>query len=133
MIVVKYIYTKIPTQKPFFSLNSRQLWPCSALLAFLLRPFLIYKHYRHLYSVSVESGILIGLDGAIQRLIINGETSVNLQRKSLDSHKIRDYQGAPCRDNPCDNGGVCVPYFRKPVCSCARGYRGKYCKQRDSG
>ena len=86
-----------------------------------------------MYGVSVESGILIGLDGAIQRIIINGDTSVNLLRQSLDSQKIREYRGAPCTENPCDNEGVCVPYFRKPVCSCARGYRGKYCKQRDNG
>ena len=88
---------------------------------------------RHLYSVSVESGVVMGLDGAIQRVIINGETTVNLLRKAIDSKNIRDYKGAPCAGNPCENDGICVPNFRKPVCICRRGFRGKYCKQRDTG
>jgi len=89
--------------------------------------------FRHLYSISPESGVLIGLDGAIQRVIINGDAIVNLLRRSIDSYNIREYQGAPCSDSTCDNHGRCVPYFRKPVCACKPGYRGKFCKQREVG
>ena len=89
--------------------------------------------FRHLYSVSAESGVMIGLDGAIQRLIINGEANANLLRRSIDSYNIRDYNGAPCSDNPCENGAHCVPYFRKPVCACRPGFRGRFCKQTDNG
>ena len=89
-----------------------------------------------MYSVSSEAGILVGLDGAIQRLIINGEAQVNLQRRALSSSQVRDYLGFPCdpRASPqCDNGGTCVPWFRKPVCACPPGFRGKHCRQRDKG
>ena len=48
----------------------------------------LFPCFRHLYSVSPESGIIIGLDGAVQRLILNGETMVNLQRRALDSLEV---------------------------------------------
>ena len=88
---------------------------------------------RHLYSVSPESGIIIGLDGAIQRIILNGEVMVSLQRRALDSLAVRDYTGAPCSDSPCDNGATCVPHFRRPLCVCPPGFRGRHCKARDAG
>ena len=88
---------------------------------------------RHSYSASSESGARMGLDGAIQRVIINGETTANLLRKAIAAHNVKDYHGAPCQVNPCENGGTCVPNFRKAVCVCSGGFRGKYCRQRDNG
>ena len=88
--------------------------------------------FRHLYGISTDSGVLIGLDGAIQRVIINGDTIVNLVRRAMQSYSVRDYNGAPCNSNPCDNQGRCVPFFRKPVCVCKPGFRGKHCKQKDA-
>ena len=37
--------------------------------------------------------------------------------------------------SPCDMTGsaACVPHFRRPVCVCQPGYRGRHCKQRDAG
>ena len=34
--------------------------------------------FRHLYSVNSESGVVTGLDGAIQRLVVNGEAWTNI-------------------------------------------------------
>ena len=47
-------------------------------------PLTIYGHKdkpdftRHLYSVNSESGVVTGLDGAIQRLVVNGDAWTNI-------------------------------------------------------
>ena len=77
---------------------------------------------RHLYSLSPEAGVVTGLDGAIQRLVINGEAVSNLATRSaswrisfssiprIDHHtwlRANDamamdaYTGPPCKGNPC--------------------------------
>lgn len=36
----------------------------------------------------------------------------------------------PCDDNPCQNGGICVPSITTYTCECILGYTGKNCERR---
>ena len=70
---------------------------------------------------------MLPLNGAIQRIIINGEVMANLWSVSLEKHGVRVYMGAPCHRHTCDNGGLCVHHFRTAVCRCTPGYSGPKC------
>ncbi|KAF5294801.1 hypothetical protein FQA39_LY00285, partial [Lamprigera yunnana] len=86
------------------------------------------------------SGILKGFRGAIQRVIVNGDTvplsgklpscylnSVNITVCGIN---INLYDGSPCplSKNPCMNNGLCMPYLNKYVCQCHITYEGKNCE-----
>ena len=91
-----------------------------------------YHHqtlFRHLYAVNAESGVVTGLDGAIQRLVVNGDAWTNIAsrlivvivviivvlivvvivvvtimmilRRADDAMAMGTYQGPPCQNNPC--------------------------------
>jgi len=87
--------------------------------------------YRHLYAVNAESGVVTGLDGAIQRLVVNGDAWTNIASRADDAMAMGTYQGPPCQNNPCRNGGTCVAHFRRLICVCRQGWRGRHCRQRD--
>ena len=37
---------------------------------------------------------------------------------------------SPCDDNPCRNGGLCVPLITTYTCKCPLGFTGKTCERR---
>ena len=76
----------------------------------------------------------MGLDGAIQRLIVNGDVMDDLVILAKDSREITRYVGPACNDvdDPkpkCQNGGICRPYFRAYVCKCPPNYMGIHCEK----
>ena len=77
----------------------------------------------------------MGLDGAIQRLIVNGDVMDDLVILAKDSRGIKRYVGPPCNDDvddpspKCQNGGICRPYFRSYVCKCPSNFMGKNCEK----
>jgi hypothetical protein len=90
---------------------------------------------RHVSSLVPEAGNSgggggsVGLDGAIQRLIINRRHSLtNLAKLSRDARNVGEYVGAPCTRNLCQNNGSCVAHFRRAVCRCRRKFYGKHCE-----
>eukprot|EP00094_Tigriopus_californicus_P000322 TCALIF_00311-PA protein Name:"Similar to Agrn Agrin (Mus musculus)" AED:0.20 eAED:0.20 QI:0/0.36/0.34/0.86/1/1/23/48/1678 len=85
--------------------------------------------FRFSYSLSRESGIFSGLDGAIQRLIVNGNLMENLMDHVKDSQNIGHYVGPPCEQTPCQNGGVCRPFYRSYTCKCSGGFVGQNCEK----
>lgn len=94
---------------------------------------------RHAHTLNRDSGITAGLFGAIQRLVVNGNSVEDLVGAALDSRGIQRYFGPPCDDPSypgkppvCQNGGVCHPNFRSFTCKCPRAFIGSSCQQRQS-
>jgi hypothetical protein len=87
-------------------------------------------------EVSRDAGITRGLNGAVQRLIVNGHTWQNLAERANAEHQrgISRYDGPPCPistdANPCLNGGVCQPMLAMYVCKCPLKYSGNHCENR---
>ena len=76
------------------------------------------------------------MDGALQRIIINGNAIEDLIEVSKNSRGITKYVGTPCDDDKsqpanakCMNGGVCTPFFRSYVCKCTKDYIGPKCEK----
>lgn len=84
---------------------------------------------RFSYSLSRSSGVVTGLNGAIQRLIVNGNAIENLMDHAKDSREISDYEGPPCDQHKCLNGGQCKPFFRSYVCKCKHEFMGHFCEK----
>ncbi|XP_029165671.1 agrin-like isoform X4 [Nylanderia fulva] len=84
------------------------------------------KHRREVHRLV---GIWTGLVGAVQRLMINGKTYQNLA-VNITQHNTQIYDGLPCprNENPCHNGGVCLPLLNSYLCKCANGYNGLHCE-----
>jgi hypothetical protein len=82
--------------------------------------------------LSRDAGITTGLNGAIQRLIVNGNPVESLMDHVKDSRNVARYTGPPCDDNPCLNGGVCKPLLSSFICKCQKEFRGQFCEQRRS-
>ncbi|XP_051154479.1 agrin-like isoform X3 [Leptopilina boulardi] len=84
------------------------------------------KRWQEIHRLS---GAHIGLQGAIQRLMINGKTYQNLA-VNITQHNTEIYNGLPCpkNNNPCYNGGVCLPLLNSYLCKCANGYNGLHCE-----
>lgn len=94
---------------------------------------------------------MTGLDGALQRLIVNGNAIEDLIEVAKDSRGISRYVGSPCDDNSpiednieagsldglgrpvatakCMNGGICTPFFRSYVCKCKADFIGPKCEK----
>ncbi|XP_033609084.1 agrin isoform X4 [Cryptotermes secundus] len=89
-----------------------------------------------LMEVNRDARITRGLNGAIQRLIVNGHTWQNLAERAGSEHQkgISRYDGPPCATspeaNPCLNGGICQPMLAMYVCKCPLKYNGKHCENR---
>jgi len=85
-------------------------------------------------EVNRDAGITRGLNGAIQRLIVNGQTWQNLAERAGSAHQrgISHYDGPPCpispANNPCLNGGICQPMLAAYVCKCPVQYSGHHCE-----
>lgn len=76
-----------------------------------------------------DSGVTIGLNGAIQRLLVNSEVYDNLDERATGGRGVRRYRGPPCQLNPCENGGVCQPFRNRFLCKCHAAYTGKFCEK----
>ncbi|XP_044765426.1 agrin-like isoform X2 [Coccinella septempunctata] len=86
------------------------------------------------------SGVYKGFRGAIQKVLLNGKPlPINTQledcfsvfsNKSSCSVDVGIYDGAPCplRNNPCKNGGICLPHMENYRCKCNSKFRGKNCQ-----
>ncbi|XP_074654555.1 agrin-like [Tubulanus polymorphus] len=75
------------------------------------------------------SGVTTGLRGAVQRLLINGEYIERLMETAVSVHKITPYDGPPCDNNPCLNGGKCYAVFNRAKCDCPLQYGGRHCER----
>lgn len=86
---------------------------------------------RSLSEVSREAGITAGLNGAVQRVLMNGLPIRLFNRRS---NQVAKYQGPPCSvvDNPCLNGGLCLPLLSSFACKCHPPFIGATCQQRES-
>ncbi|KFM77888.1 Agrin, partial [Stegodyphus mimosarum] len=77
-----------------------------------------------------DSGIEKGFDGAIQRIVMNGEPWEHLTSKAVRASGIRNYKGPPCTDGICLHAGVCVPEFNSYKCHCNAKFIGERCEKR---
>ncbi|XP_070168751.1 agrin isoform X6 [Polyergus mexicanus] len=84
------------------------------------------KHWREVHRLS---GAWTGLVGAVQRLMVNGKTYQNLA-VNITQRNTEIYDGLPCpsNENPCHNGGICLPLLNSYLCKCANGYNGLHCE-----
>ncbi|XP_034935622.1 agrin-like isoform X2 [Chelonus insularis] len=84
------------------------------------------KHWREVHKLA---GAHTGLIGAVQRLMVNGKTYQNLA-VNYTQHNTDIYDGLPCpsNENPCHNGGICLPLLNSYLCKCASGYNGLHCE-----
>ncbi|KAK3849868.1 hypothetical protein Pcinc_043394, partial [Petrolisthes cinctipes] len=85
------------------------------------------------YLVNRESGILVGLDGALQRLLVNGVVYPRLTEAATEQRGVTTYLGPPCHPNPCTNGGLCVPLLANFTCRCTVMFAGKLCHKSLAG
>ncbi|XP_049948231.1 agrin-like [Schistocerca serialis cubense] len=80
-------------------------------------------------EVSHCSNVSSGLDGAVQRLVVNGQSLENLGE---DRQGVFQWQGPPCgsRDlpSPCLHGGVCQPLLNAYSCRCPPHFTGAHCQ-----
>jgi hypothetical protein len=87
-------------------------------------------------EVNRDARITRGLNGAVQRLVVNGHTWQNLAERAASEHQkgISRYDGPPCPispdANPCLSGGICQPMLATYVCKCPLKYSGKHCENR---
>uniref|UniRef100_A0A1B6G9V7 EGF-like domain-containing protein n=2 Tax=Cuerna arida TaxID=1464854 RepID=A0A1B6G9V7_9HEMI len=78
-------------------------------------------------ETSRDSGVAFGLIGAIQRLIVNGQSWTGL---GMQGSRVGRYQGPPCPPsaNPCLNRGVCLSSLNTFSCKCVDGFYGEQCQ-----
>ncbi|KAF4521048.1 hypothetical protein B566_EDAN008120 [Ephemera danica] len=71
-----------------------------------------------LSDVSRDAAISSGFDGAIQRLVVNGEVYDDLSARSVGRRGVMQYTGPPCgaaSDSPCRNGDIGKEDIDRPV------------------
>ena len=78
--------------------------------------------------INRDSGVLVGLHGAIQRIIINGNSYDQLLSLAVENSGVVIYRGAPCTPNPCLNDGLCIPVLNTFTCRCTITFVGKLCQ-----
>ncbi|KAG8193219.1 hypothetical protein JTE90_005566 [Oedothorax gibbosus] len=82
---------------------------------------------RHVHT---DSGVVKGLDGAVQTIVMNGEDWGSFAERAQVIHGVRNFSTDPCTRSVCMNGGTCVPYLGEFVCQCTPKYRGKTCDKK---
>ncbi|XP_067139294.1 agrin-like isoform X3 [Centruroides vittatus] len=85
--------------------------------------------YRHLADINPESGVAVGFNGALQRIVVNGELLEDLRKIAKDSRGVSSYRGPPCSENPCLNSGICKPQLNDYHCQCPIPYAGRKCEK----
>ena len=78
--------------------------------------------------INRDSGVLVGLHGAVQRLIINNLFYDQLLSLAVENAGVILYQGPPCTPNPCLNEGLCVPELNSFSCKCTITFVGRLCQ-----
>ncbi|GIY34898.1 hypothetical protein CDAR_522181 [Caerostris darwini] len=77
------------------------------------------------YSLVVQ----VGLDGAVQRMVVNDEVWDDILSFSTGQRNIEHYVGPPCSPGICKNNGRCIPLLDDYKCQCVDGYSGKWCNK----
>ncbi|XP_053210568.1 agrin-like [Panonychus citri] len=73
-----------------------------------------------------ELNLTKGFNGAIQRIVVNGDVWDDLLDRSIEIYNIAKYSGPPCESpNPCSSSSsssssnsICVPQFNDYFCKC---------------
>ncbi|XP_064483526.1 agrin-like isoform X2 [Ornithodoros turicata] len=69
-----------------------------------------------------------GLQGALQRLVLNGEAWPDLVSRAQASERVSSFKGPPCGNSPCLHGGLCLPHLERFTCACPTGFGGTRCQ-----
>ncbi|XP_071370679.1 agrin-like, partial [Centroberyx affinis] len=68
-----------------------------------------------------------GFRGTIQKITLMG-TPILKQENALHSSNVAMFQGHPCSQEPCHNGGRCNPQLDTYECVCLNGFSGGHCQ-----
>lgn len=63
------------------------------------------------------------------QVYLNNKIFDNMIADSVDSQGVTRYNGPPCKDNPCMNGGICVPKLNIAECHCHKQFTGHRCQE----
>ncbi|XP_047735915.1 agrin [Hyalella azteca] len=81
-------------------------------------------------SAHPDSGVALGLTGAIQRLVVNRQEMDDLPKRATAGKGVKKYRGPPCLPQLCHNGGVCQPFLSRFVCKCPVAFAGDFCEKK---
>ncbi|XP_075882651.1 agrin [Nelusetta ayraudi] len=80
------------------------------------------------YSRLARAAALVeGFKGTIQKIILMG-TPILREENVLRSSNVATFQGHPCAQEPCHNGGRCNPQLDMYECVCLSGFSGGHCQ-----
>ncbi|XP_028266804.1 agrin isoform X2 [Parambassis ranga] len=92
-----------------------------------LKESLLVGGARDYSRLSRAAALTDGFNGSIQKIILMG-TPVLRQENVLDSRNVLMFQGHPCSQDPCQNGGRCSPQLDSYECVCLSGFSGGHCQ-----
>lgn len=115
--------------------------------------YIFWLIFRSSLTLPRDVPKLGNLQGAVQRVIVNGEVFEKLMDIDMEQQNVAVYRGPPCghmpvthpstsrasaytlggrESSPCQNGGVCQPLLSSFICKCQTGYLGKRCEKRNT-
>uniref|UniRef100_A0A673BNN9 Agrin n=1 Tax=Sphaeramia orbicularis TaxID=375764 RepID=A0A673BNN9_9TELE len=68
-----------------------------------------------------------GFKGTIQKITLMG-TPILREENALRSSSVAMFQNHPCTQEPCHNGGRCLPQLDSYECVCLSGFSGGHCQ-----
>ncbi|XP_078805816.1 agrin isoform X18 [Oryzias latipes] len=72
------------------------------------------------------AGLTEGFKGTVQKIMLMSDPVLK-EENALSSSNVAMFQGHPCSQEPCQNGGRCNPMLATYECSCFPGYVGDNC------